>query len=398
MTSQKARSPLAVLNSIQRRILHQLYSNEWYGSLLHSVKASYSLPPRAVCYRLSEGLARAVAFILRFDLPWTIWRLFPASFRLSCYRRLERYGHRESFSSVITLPFGLILKEKAEDPHVEAENTRFVASNTSIPVPRILDVIECTTYGSRQGGIILMNKIEGESLWEWVIPRIRRAPEATELITRLEECMETNDLDPIMGIAAELEKMPKPTVDMSDEDPLVMDLRDSVNQLRALVAPSQAISGINNRPLLVSRAGEKSLMGPFANQTEFKEALFRKVSNLFKHRLPGLRRLAEPVFAKIHSIYFTHADLHHGNILVRDGRLVAILDWEHAGWYPEYWEHTAMEELTMRTYQMNAFWDQVNLFGDDAYRDELTLEWALWRSTGLTAVVGEDGDDLECPR
>ena len=149
---------------------------------------------------------------------------------------------------------------------------------------------------------------------------------------------------------------------------------------------------------MVCRAGEKCLMGPFANQTEFKEALLSRVSNHFEYRLPGLRRLAEPVFAKTHRIYFTHGDLHQDNILVKDGRLAAVLDWENAGWYPEYWEHTTMEELTIRTYQMNAFWDQVCLFGKDAYRDELTLEWALWGSTGLTAVVGPDGDDLECPR
>ncbi|KAH9936576.1 kinase-like protein [Fomitopsis serialis] len=356
------------------------------------------LPVNALWTGLLAQLARAVTDILRFELPWSIWRLLPSSFRLSCYRRLASYSHRQPFSSITHLPFGLILKEKDEDPHFEANNTQFVATRTNIPVPRILDVIEFPAADSQPGGIILMNEIEGDSLWEWVIPRIRRVPEAAALIARLEACMESNDLDPIMGIAAELEKMPRPTVDMSDDDPLVMDLRRALNELRALAPSSQAVSGLDYLPLFVNRAGEKYFMGPFADQTQFKEALFRKVSNLFKYRLPGLRGLAEPVFAKTHRIYFTHADLHHNNILVKDGRLAAILDWEHAGWYPEYWEHTAMEALTIRTYQMNAFWDQVHLFGEGAYRDELSLEWALWGSTGLMGVVGEDGDDLGCPR
>lgn len=347
---------------------------------------------------LLARLARAVTYALRFNLSWSTWRLLPSSFRLSCYRRLERYGHRSPFSSITYLPFDLILKDKWEDPQIEADNTRFVSLHTSIPVPQILDVIKFPVGQSREGGIILMNKVAGVSLGVWVAPRTRHVPEAAALIAQLETCMETNDLDPILDIAAELEKMPRPTVEMSDDDPLVKDLRHALSELRALAPPSQAVSGLSNRPLLLNRAGEKYFTGPFADQAEFKEALFRKVSNLFKYRLPGLRRLAEPVFAKTHRICFTHADIHHNNILVKDGRLAAILDWEHAGWYPEYWEHTAMEALTIRTYQMNAFWDQVHLFGEGAYRDELSLEWALWGSTGLMGVVGEDGDDLGCPR
>ena len=39
----------------------------------------------------------------------------------------------------------------------------------------------------------------------------------------------------------------------------------------------------------------------------------------------------------------------------------------------------------MHMYEMNTFWDQVQLFGEDPYRDELTFEWALWRSTALVS-------------
>ncbi|BGP33661.1 hypothetical protein JCM10296v2_005465 [Rhodotorula toruloides] len=37
-------------------------------------------------------------------------------------------------------------------------------------------------------------------------------------------------------------------------------------------------------------------------------------------------------------IVLTHGDLHSRNILVRDGRLAAIIDWEMARWYPEWLE------------------------------------------------------------
>lgn len=46
-------------------------------------------------------------------------------------------------------------------------------------------------------------------------------------------------------------------------------------------------------------------------------------------------------------ICLTHGDLHLGNILVvvsQDGdepkiTISGIVDWEQAGWYPEYWEY-----------------------------------------------------------
>ncbi|EPE33705.1 Protein kinase-like (PK-like) [Glarea lozoyensis ATCC 20868] len=38
---------------------------------------------------------------------------------------------------------------------------------------------------------------------------------------------------------------------------------------------------------------------------------------------------------------FTHGDLHPQNILVRDDKIVGIIDWEFSGWYPNYWEYTS---------------------------------------------------------
>jgi aminoglycoside phosphotransferase (APT) family kinase protein len=40
-----------------------------------------------------------------------------------------------------------------------------------------------------------------------------------------------------------------------------------------------------------------------------------------------------------HRIVFTHGDLAPRNIMVQDCKITAIIDWEEAGWYPEYWEY-----------------------------------------------------------
>lgn len=41
-----------------------------------------------------------------------------------------------------------------------------------------------------------------------------------------------------------------------------------------------------------------------------------------------------------HRVVFTHGDFAVHNILVHRGRVSGMIDWECAGWYPEYWEFT----------------------------------------------------------
>ena len=43
--------------------------------------------------------------------------------------------------------------------------------------------------------------------------------------------------------------------------------------------------------------------------------------------------------AKEFLIIFTHGGIVVRNILVHDGSIVAVLDWEYAGWYPAYWDY-----------------------------------------------------------
>lgn len=39
---------------------------------------------------------------------------------------------------------------------------------------------------------------------------------------------------------------------------------------------------------------------------------------------------------------FTHGDLNPFNIIVRNGKIEAIIDWKFAGWLPRYWEYTSV--------------------------------------------------------
>jgi len=44
---------------------------------------------------------------------------------------------------------------------------------------------------------------------------------------------------------------------------------------------------------------------------------------------------------KDHDIVMSHGDISPRNILVRGTKVVAILDWEMLGFYPENWDHAS---------------------------------------------------------
>lgn len=76
--------------------------------------------------------------------------------------------------------------------------------------------------------------------------------------------------------------------------------------------------------------------------------------------------------------HFTHSDFHPSNSLVERGRLSSIVDWESAGFRPEYWEFTkAMYSKMGGGVMGDIFW---RAFGRE-YEAELEVERQLWYLT-----------------
>ncbi|KAK3045742.1 hypothetical protein LTR09_012720 [Extremus antarcticus] len=75
--------------------------------------------------------------------------------------------------------------------------------------------------------------------------------------------------------------------------------------------------------------------GPFTNEAEFNTF----VLDLLR-RTPSLIRSTLAQALNVDSqIVLTHGDLTPRNIIVKGDHVQALLDWEYAGWYPEYWEY-----------------------------------------------------------
>lgn len=107
---------------------------------------------------------------------------------------------------------------------------------------------------------------------------------------------------------------------------------------------TNAISGSVNRGPVQDLyfGGGDHLPGPFANIRAFNDS----VQLTAYPPIPLPNPLPDPYRAYLPNtgaITFTHGDLNLSNIIISGTPgsqvIVGIVDWEQAGWYPEYWEY-----------------------------------------------------------
>lgn len=215
------------------------------------------------------------------------WLYLPLSVRLRCYFFLTQVGRRlygPGTPWVHPVPFGLIFKECIRSGPNEANALKLVKQCTSIPAPSVVDAGEY-----RGKTYLVMTRIPGEAL---------------------------SSVFHLMSYA--------------ERDRLVNDLKDSVAQLRTIpnLTP-HLICDTLGRAVVDHRVPDQ-FAGPFDSEADFT-------------RYPCMGEDPAEVLGDIpvpqgHRSYFTHSDFHGSNLLMENGRLSGIIDWECAGYKPEYWE------------------------------------------------------------
>ncbi|KAF4494980.1 kinase-like domain [Fusarium agapanthi] len=104
--------------------------------------------------------------------------------------------------------------------------------------------------------------------------------------------------------------------------------------------------------------------GPFTDKEEFNNIL----------RTPALPAIFHSTG---HDIVFTHSDINMRNILMHNGRISGIVDWENSGWFPDYWEYTKAHFVTKLNKRWLAVVDRIfENFGD--FKLGLEIERRLW--------------------
>ncbi|KAJ5083934.1 hypothetical protein NUU61_008513 [Penicillium alfredii] len=82
---------------------------------------------------------------------------------------------------------------------------------------------------------------------------------------------------------------------------------------------------------------EFNFMGPFESEEEFDAWCLARVKSPIAHAL--WKRLLPRMRAKGSRFVLTHGDLAARNIMVHNGQISGIVDWEYSGFFPEYMEY-----------------------------------------------------------
>lgn len=183
----------------------------------------------------------------------------------------------------------------------EGATMKYLAERTHIPVPKVY-----CSFLHKNTAYIVMERIQGEEL-----------PRAWKRLSQ----------GPLEAIFAQLRQM--------------------FQELRALTPPSgTGIESCVGGSLFDSRISRgKPRFGPFKTIQQFH---FWLRHDLKPEDLKG--REKQPDWDDLQDMMskqdgpwpppvFTHGDMNPFNIIVREGNVVGVIDWEFSGWYPQYWEY-----------------------------------------------------------
>lgn len=222
----------------------------------------------------------------------------------------------------------------------EASALRLVAASTSVPVPKVY----CAFRNEKSGkSYIVMERIDGEMLGQkWgQMSEVERE-----------------------GILGQLKEMWE-------------ELRGITNERPGTVCATDGGTLHDHR--IWGAAGAKG-MGPFKTEGEFNLFLrngIESTENMEEgeekrdiERLIEMHREQEGRHLKT---VFTHGDVSVSNILVKGGKVVGLIDFEMAGFYPEYWEYTT----AMNSNYIKGWTEEISKFLTP-YPRELDMD-DLWR-------------------
>lgn len=188
---------------------------------------------------------------------------------------------------------------------IEAENLIYLAENSAVPIPKVYSTLQghdtAKTY-------IIMDYIPGDNL-EKLLPTLSRTEK--DIINKL--------------------------------------VKEAIANLRK-IAPPGYLGMLHRRPYLHgifwTEGSDPKLSGPFAYQKEMNLAILEKLGESESEAYMNLLRSMVKRTLKRHRTVFTHGDLQPRNIMVerlgtRNGEpnfKITLVDWETAGWYPEFWD------------------------------------------------------------
>lgn len=162
-----------------------------------------------------------------------------------------------------------------------------------------------------------------------------------------------------------------PTMSAPDKESVARQLGRIISSLRSGRQESFSIGAING-PVHECRTYSTHSGGPFTDEKAFNDSTL----NLFPLTPQPIRESLRDKMQTGHGIRFTHADLSPRNIIVKNGIIQAVVDWEFAGWFPEYFEYVKFFECVTSCVDWKNY--SPCIF-ETTYAEELVVKQAILR-------------------
>ena len=119
---------------------------------------------------------------------------------------------------------------------------------------------------------------------------------------------------------------------------ILKQLRRYINQIRSIPPPKPSVvAGSADHSPCMDQGLFPDSLGPFARLDDFHLFIHRVDNENHPHpRVRELVRAHKSEKYRNFRVVFTHCDPAPRNIIIHDGNATGIVDWELAGWYPEY--------------------------------------------------------------
>lgn len=155
-----------------------------------------------------------------------------------------------------------------------------------------------------------------------------------------------------------------------EREQLARDLGKCVSQIRRIKNHNKHLICDTLGGAITDHRLDDIPLGLYDSEAAFSDYLIKGLESR-----KGERPLSA-LYEKEHKICFTHSDLDLSNLLVQDGKLTGIVDWENAGFKPNYWEYTkALWPYMGQRRHAKEF----SLAFDENYEEEADAEGLLWR-------------------